>query len=250
MDFFNQGIPLGRWFGIRVLIHWTFLLFVGSRLLNARDDLPYEVIYTVVLFGTVLAHEFGHALSCRAVGGEAHQIILWPLGGIAFVQPPPKPWAWLITTVCGPLVNAILWPTFWAVNHFLLPRLPIDFASTGGQYLLSVCFSMEGINRILLLFNLIPAYPMDGGRILQEILWLTIGYPRSLMIAGMVGTVAGASFVCMGLGLFGFSIPVFDIPLSEKGVVSPTLAIIGVLCAMQSFGIYRRSQEIAGWRKN
>src|SRR5437016_593598 len=102
MNFFNQGIPLGRWFGITVVVHWTFLIYAAMRLFDQRGhNVPLEALYIVLLFGTVLLHEFGHALSCLAVGGQALHIVLWPLGGIAFVQPPPKPWAWLITTVCG-----------------------------------------------------------------------------------------------------------------------------------------------------
>ncbi len=89
---------------------------------------------------------------------------------------------------------------------------------------------------------------MDGGRILQELLWFAVGYGRSLHIAGMVGTVAGGAFVVLGLGLQKISIPYVDFTLG--GQPEPMLIVIGVLCAMQSFGIYRRSQEIQTWRKN
>jgi Zn-dependent protease len=249
MDFFNQGVPLGRWFGITVVIHWTFLLYAGNDIFTRDPRLPlwYSVMYIVLLFGTVLVHEFGHALSCKAIGGEALHIVLWPLGGIAFVRPPAmNPWAWLVTTACGPLVNAILWPTFWAINTYVIA----DMAITSQFHLMLriACGMMEDINRVLLLFNLIPAYPMDGGRLLQEILWIFIGYGRSMMIAGMVGTVAGVGFILLGLGVTSIHIPVLNFSLG--GGVDVMLAVIGLLCAMQSFAIYQRSQEIAGWKKN
>jgi Zn-dependent protease len=248
MDFFNQGIPLGRWFRITVVIHWTFLLYAANELLLTKNDsVGMAALFMGLLFATVLVHEFGHALSCRAVGGEAHQIVLWPLGGIAFVQPPMNPRAWLVTTACGPLVNAVLWPVFWFLFKYLLRAAPPE-PTTLYYGALYVSLYMYNINRMLLLFNLIPAYPMDGGRLLQEVLWLIVGYPRSLKIAGMVGTVAGAGFIVLGLGLYTIRIPVLNFSLG--GDQSTLLAVIGFLCAWQSFGIYRQAGEIQGWQKN
>ncbi|MCL2640283.1 MAG: M50 family metallopeptidase [Phycisphaerales bacterium] len=200
MGFFQQGIPLGRWFGITVVIHWTFLIFAAWRLMGSEGPVMGHAIFMVLLFGVVLLHEFGHALSCKLVGGDAHHIVLWPLGGIAFVQPPMNPWAWLITTACGPLVNAILWPIFWVALHFL-PLLEPHLSPMTYAILDFICVEMIWINSMLLLFNLIPGYPMDGGRILQEILWLVVGYQKSLQVAGMIGTVVGGAFIAVGLGL-------------------------------------------------
>ena len=91
MNFFNQGIPLGRWFGITVVIHWTFIIYAAYLLFagrNPQNPLWPDALFLGLLFATVLIHEFGHALACKAVGGQAYHIVLWPLGGIAFVQPP------------------------------------------------------------------------------------------------------------------------------------------------------------------
>jgi Zn-dependent protease len=251
MNFFEQGIPLGRWFKITVVLHWTFLIYAAFIILPSAQPVASS-IFMALLFATVLLHEFGHAISCQLVGGLALHIVLWPLGGIAFVKPPNNPWAWLITTVCGPLVNAILWPlSYLYLQHGLMPTIQhLHLSDTAAQYLYYVAESMYEINRGLLLFNLIPAYPMDGGRILQEILWLTIGYARSLHIAGMVGTVTGIGFVVLGMGVTSIHIPPpIDFTLGGNGV-DPLFIIIGILCAQMSFGIYRRSQEIATWRKN
>mgnify|MGYP001547362922 CR=1 FL=1 len=254
MNFFNQGIPLGRWFGIAVVIHWTFLIYAFMEISDAKGEMAFSALEMGLLFAVVLLHEFGHALSCKAVGGEADHIVLWPLGGIAFVQPPNNPWAWLFSTVCGPLVNAVLWPVFYLICRnmgiidFSTLRLYMMLHSGSSMYLGMSCFLLWQINRILLLFNLIPAYPMDGGRILQELLWLAIGFRRALMIAGMVGTVAGISFIVLGAGLVSIHIPP-PIDLRLGGEMDMVLLIIGVLCAMQSFGIYQRSRMIESWRK-
>ena len=251
MNFFEQGIPLGRWFKITVVIHWTFIVFAAWQIWDtpAKEQID-AAVHMALLFGTVLLHEFGHALACKAVGGRADHIVLWPLGGIAFVQPPNKVSAWLITTACGPMVNAVLWPAFWLIQHYGLQQLALH-TSISWPMLRTVnhlCADMVVINKLLLLFNLIPAYPMDGGRLLQEILWAFIGYPQSLQIAGMVGTVAGGCFVVLGLGFQSITIPGVDFTLG--GETDPILIVIGILCITQSFGIYRRSQEVRSWRKN
>lgn len=79
---------------------------------------------------------------------------------------------------------------------------------------------------------------------------MIIGYPRSLMIAGMVGTAAGVGFIVLGLGLQQIVIPVINFPLGVKGQVNTMLVVIGLMCAMESFALYRRSLEIKSWRKN
>jgi Zn-dependent protease len=253
MNFFEQGIPLGRWFKITVVIHWLFVIYAGFTIWNAAPgEQLFTAVYMGLLFAVVLMHEFGHALACQAVGGIALHIVLWPLGGIAFVKPPNNVRAWLITTVCGPLVNAVLWPLFWVIYRYGLPALALHVNPEAAwfDWLNTCCYLMVEINRMLLLFNLIPAYPMDGGRILQELLWMAVGYQRSLQIAGMVGTVAGGCFLVIGLGLQEIVIPSLGFSLGERNHQEPLLLMIGAMCIMMSFGIYRRSQEIQTWRKN
>lgn len=250
MNFTNQGIPLGRWFGIHVVISWTFFIAVLWILQDFTHDIELGVLFITLLFGTVLVHEFGHAISCLMIGGDAHLIVLGPLGGVAYVQPPNNARAWLITTLCGPLVNAILWPAFWVASAYGLPALSnvMNPDSQAFWIISNICVIMMLINKGLLLFNLIPAYPMDGGRLLQEILWLTIGYQKSLHIAGMVGTVAGGGFVVLGLGLQKIHIPYVDFTLG--GEFNMFLVFIGLMCVTESFAIYKKSEEIRSWRKN
>src|SRR6516165_8940743 len=151
------SFPLFRVAGIQVYVHWAWLL----------------VAY-LAIFGIVLLHEFGHALACRQVGGEANRIVLWALGGAAFVQPPPRPGAHLWCIAAGPLVNVILVPVtgaaFWFAHRAGLGNEYPDFE----HFLLSIAV----INVFPLIFNLLPIYPLDGGRILQALLWFVIGQAR------------------------------------------------------------------------
>src|SRR5436309_1554677 len=122
------SIWLFRIAGIDVFLHWSWLFFAALRLQSTRSNDPFEFVqyesqvwYAVeylALFGFVLLHEFVHVLACRSVGGMANRIVLWPLGGIAFVDPPARPWAVLWGIAAGPLVNVLLVaPTigFWMV---------------------------------------------------------------------------------------------------------------------------------------
>ncbi len=109
----DGSLPLFRVAGIQVYLHWTWLAVawfeIGTRV-NKYQSMVWNVIEYLTLFGIVLLHEFGHALACRQVGGQANRIMLWPLGGVAFVQPPPRPGALLWSIAAGPLVNVVLVP--------------------------------------------------------------------------------------------------------------------------------------------
>ena len=142
-------------------------------------------------------HEFGHALACRQTGGQADTIVLWPLGGIAFVKPPARPGAYLWSIVAGPLVNVILFPlfTFFAFMATKLHWKTVhpDFY----QFILIVCF----MNAALLFFNLIPVYPLDGGQILRGLLWLKVGPIRSLKAASIIGFGGAILFALLAIAL-------------------------------------------------
>ena len=106
------SVPLGTWFGIRVRMHASMIILIVLTLLFAetRNGMGAwnAVTSMTILFISVLLHEFGHCFGCRMVGGRADDILMWPLGGLAFVDPPKRPWPSFVTTACGPLVNVIL----------------------------------------------------------------------------------------------------------------------------------------------
>ncbi len=105
----KQGsIRLFRIAGIDVYLHWLWFLVAAYEIQDRKGDyssILWNVLEYLALFVIVTMHEFGHALACRQVGGTANQIVLWPLGGVAYVDPPPRPGAMLWSIAAGPLVN-------------------------------------------------------------------------------------------------------------------------------------------------
>jgi Zn-dependent protease len=219
----NYSFPIGVFLGIRVRVHITFIILVAGELLF-RDDRMWTIRWTALLFGSVLLHELGHCLACRRVGGRADDILMWPLGGLAFVDPPKRPWPEFVTVVWGPLVNLIiagacylglwLWlgqnspVTLNPLQRYAAISIPLNFWA----WLIADLFV---VNYILLLFNLaLVFYPFDGGRIVQIILWKFLGYVRSMRIAtsvGMFGAVVAAvlglvwnQFTLVIIAIFGF----------------------------------------------
>ncbi len=187
----SGSIPFFRLFGISVSIHWLWfvLVYIAVHFSQRYTVRTWALFEYLSLFAIVLLHEFGHALACRSVGGRADRIVLWPLGGVAFVQPPPRPGATLWSIAAGPLVNVLLIPVTFGAYAWA--------SSTAGQQLSddAVMFirSVAAINLVLLVFNMLPIYPLDGGQIVQSILWFFIGRSRSLRVCAIVGMVVGAT---------------------------------------------------------
>ena len=180
--------------GISVYVHWSWLL-VAYFELKARagvyDSQVWNVAEYLALFAIVLLHEFGHALACRQVGGRAQEIVLWPLGGIAYVKPPARPGAVLWSIAAGPLVNVALVPLTVGL-YFLAHYQGWVELDTDADHFLRTLASM---NLLLLFFNLLPVYPLDGGQILQALLWFVLGRARSLFVVSAIGLVVGVGFV-------------------------------------------------------
>ncbi len=177
-----------RFSGIQVYVHWSWFIVAWLEISTRRrayESWIWNVVEYVGLFLIVLIHEFGHVLACRQTGGEANEIVLWPLGGIARVKPPPRPDAELWTIAAGPLVNVALWPVLmlatWACAASGLSDQIVDLER--------LLFMLWVINKWLLIFNLLPIYPLDGGQILRSLLWFKIGRARSLLFASVIGMV-------------------------------------------------------------
>ena len=144
-----------------------------------------------------MLHEFGHAFACRQTGGQADRIVLWPLGGVAFVQPPPRAGAYLWSIAAGPLVNAVLFP-FLMFATFVAVRQQWRMTHPD---LLHFIVSVFYVNGALLFFNLLPIYPLDGGQIVRGLLWLRLGPIRSLKIASVIGFVGAVLFAVWAISV-------------------------------------------------
>jgi Zn-dependent protease len=226
MEYATHGsIRLFRFRGIDVWLHWMWFLiaYLWITMANGRYQANYwNVIEYVALFFIVLLHEFGHALACRSVGGHADTIVLWPLGGIAYVAPPARPGAFLWSIFAGPLVNLVLVPVTWGAVG--LARIN-DLGETNPD-LLQFLYSTAIGNTVLLIFNLVPIYPLDGGQILQALLWCGLGRWRSLEVVGFVG------LFCGGL-MFLFSLTLLMLPaIAFAGL---PFAFISIFICMRSW---------------
>jgi Zn-dependent protease len=191
----GSGIRLFRVFGITVFLHWSWFIVAFIQIQRGRggySSITWNVAEYLALFAIVLTHEFGHALACRSVGGQANRILLWPFGGVAFVNPPPRPGAVLWSIAAGPLVNVVLLPITYAVWQANGGHKPDFYGITDIEMFTYMLFE---INAVLLVFNMLPIYPLDGGQILQSLLWFVLGRARSLLVAASIGIVGAIGCV-------------------------------------------------------
>ncbi|MEY2600850.1 MAG: hypothetical protein QOJ36_169 [Verrucomicrobiota bacterium] len=189
----SWSIPIIRIAGIQLRIHITFLLLIAWIALGSVS----AVIFVLLLFLCVVLHEFGHALAAKAYGINTPDITLLPIGGVARLERiPEEPKQELVIAAAGPAVTAIIALCLFVV---IAARGGTDFgASVQSGDLVVDIFK---INVWLLLFNLIPAFPMDGGRVLRALLATRLSYARATQIAATVGQ--GFAFFFGIVGLFG-----------------------------------------------
>src|SRR5208283_485796 len=163
----RQGsFHLFRFGGIDVFLHWSWFVVAVFEINNRAgrySSITWNVLEYLALFFIVLLHEYGHMLACRQVGGRANQIVLWPLGGVAYVDPPPRPGATLWSIAAGPLVNVVLIPILMGTGRmsFLLGWY------TAVPDLRTLIHAVFYIDVGLLIFNILPIYPLDGGQIFR-----------------------------------------------------------------------------------
>jgi Zn-dependent protease len=201
------SFKVGRAFGIDVKVHWTFLLllaFFGFTAYQNSGSFASALVTVgiiVALFVCVLLHEYGHSLVAQRLGIEIGDITLLPIGGLARLKSlPEKPWDEVKIAVAGPLVNVVLAPIFFAVALLLGGTLTTPPDILGGVQSAAQVFVYLGfINVALVVFNLIPAFPMDGGRVLRGLLATRLGPVRATDISSAVGQFFAAAFFLIGL---------------------------------------------------
>ncbi len=204
----KKSLQVGKLAGIPIQIHWTFTLFVGFILYVAvrngfsPSDTLWFLAFVFILFGFVILHELGHAIAAKRFGIDTRDITISPIGGIARLETlPEKAMQELIVAVAGPLVNVVLALFFLFLllphSYQFLPEsermnlldAPVDYL----RYLLL-------INISLVIFNLIPALPMDGGRIFRALLSLMIDRAKATYIASIVAKIIALTF--FGIGIY------------------------------------------------
>jgi Zn-dependent protease len=222
----QNSIRLFSYSGIEVRLHWFWFLAAVYEIQTRAgyySSIGWNILEYLALFLIVTLHEFGHALACRQVGGKANRILLWPFGGVAYVDPPPRPGATLWSIAAGPLVNLTLFPILWiVVRGSRLGGLP---ASQHDLFLLLQMIFY--INFGLLAFNLLPVYPLDGGQILRSLLWFVLGRARSLMLAAVLGL----------LGVTGFAVWAVSKQSMWLGFIA---AYMGINC----WGGFKHAQQL------
>src|SRR5215467_1307194 len=193
-----SAIRLFRVKGIDVFLHWSWLIVAAFEITDRQHAYPsplWNVLEYVAIFVIVLLHEFGHALACRQVGGETKRILIWPLGGVASVSPPQRPGATLWTIAAGPLVNVVLVVVVFATNAAGSSLQFWQAAPNAKEFVDALSIA----NLVLLVFNLLPVYPLDGGQILRSLLWFVMGRAKSLMTASALGFVGVAGVAAISI---------------------------------------------------
>jgi Zn-dependent protease len=199
----RYSLGLGKISGIKIEIHWTFLILLAWIIFsNLRTDVdPEQTIWSLLLvlavFVCVILHELGHALAAKKFDIKTSSITLLPIGGLAQMeQIPEKPKEELIIALAGPAVNLI-------IAVLVYPLTNISSVTEIGQLHLKAESgnffpALMSLNVWLAIFNLIPAFPMDGGRVFRAILSFKLGHGKATQIAASVGQVLGMGFVFFG----------------------------------------------------
>ncbi|RYG21005.1 site-2 protease family protein, partial [bacterium] len=211
--------------GIPVRLHITFLLFLAW--LGSQGGL-HGVALVVALFVCVIMHEFGHALTARRYGIDTRDITLYPIGGVAMLTGRLRPRHELWVALAGPAVNVVL--ALVIAGAMLLTKTPIDRESLQSSFLGNLLFA----NVIMAVFNLIPAFPMDGGRVLRALLARGMPEARATQIAAGVGQT--------------LAIVLFFVGLKESNVVMTLIAFFVFLGAGQESQAEATRSFLAGHR--
>jgi Zn-dependent protease len=191
----GSSLKIASVFGIEVRIHLSFLLVLAFFWIQSGTF--QAVLFVLILFVCVLLHEFGHAFAARAFGIKTRDITLYAIGGVARLNRiPDKPWQELIVAVAGPLVNVVIAAALIFVTHVTAGLQQFDQLESPRIELL---VRVAQANIYLVLFNLIPAFPMDGGRILRALLAMLMPYARATQIAAWIGQGLAVLFAVVGI---------------------------------------------------
>ncbi len=245
----DRGIPLFKIRGIQIKMHYTFpLILVWAALqfglLSGRGlgGAAFGVIVTSILFAIVVLHELGHSFAAQYYGVDVKQIVLLPIGGVAqLARIPEKPSQEFVISIAGPLVNFALAAALAVVglSAGLQLGLPFAFGLPAGVSAGAVFSYIFAANLFLALFNLLPAFPMDGGRVLRSLLAMRLDYAKATSIAVVIG-----QGMALLMGLWGFASGSFFLVLvaffifsaaGQEGRMARMRSVLGDVTVQQAY---------------
>lgn len=205
------SLSLGKYAGIKLFVHWTFPILIiwvflmYSRMGNNFSDGVMGVLFIMVLFICVVLHEFGHALTAKRFHIKTRDITLYPIGGIASLENMPEnPRQELLVALAGPAVNVVIAAILWIYLTLSGSMPDLSTLQTADQMqALPFVFSLLAANVVLVVFNMIPAFPMDGGRVLRALLAFRMNRASATRLAAGIGRIFAIIFVLFGF-LFNF----------------------------------------------
>lgn len=232
-DVLSWSLSLGRWAHVQVRLH-AFFLLLGVFVLHAATvgtwPLWYALSLLAILFVSLLLHEAAHVLAARRCGGRADHVLIWPLGGLYPAEPPADARAEMLVAAAGPLVNLlaaaatlpallILKRSNWQlINPLLAPYLPTDAVLPANN--LAECLALVfWLNWLLFLVNLLPAFPLDGSRILHAAFWHSLGQRSITLAAVLISQLTGILLLAAA----------WLVSASEFAAAWPLLAVLGIV---------------------
>jgi Zn-dependent protease len=242
-----QSLKLGKLFGIDLYIHGTFWLLPLFVLISGMLSgvsvaaLGGELVFIFAIFACVALHEVGHALAARAYGIHTREITLYPVGGVASLERmPEKPGREIAIALAGPAVNVVIAVALFAglVGGVLLDPLSAFAAEPGAVEVFAS--KLMWANVVLAVFNMLPAFPMDGGRVLRAILATRLPRERATAAAVGVGSFVAAGFVIAGMLIPNYSLVAVAIVVYLLGQAE--LAQVRFQTAAREFG-----ERAQGW---
>jgi Zn-dependent protease len=197
----GSSLKIASVFGIELRINLSFLLLLGFFWFRFYQEGGLSgalqgVLYILILFACVTLHEFGHAFAARGFGIKTRDITLYAIGGVARLNRiPEKPWQELVVAVAGPLVNVVIAAALFFVTHI---TAGFDEADLLESPRIDLLYKVAWANLFLVAFNLIPAFPMDGGRVLRALLAMVMPYARATEVAARIGQGLAILFAIFG----------------------------------------------------
>ncbi len=197
-------LHLVRAFGIDIAVHWSFLLLIAWIVYRSATigvgmvATGVAIVFVLTIFACVVLHELGHALTAKAFGIGTRHITILPIGGVAALERiPTQPGQEFLITIAGPAVNVVIAAGLiggvWLLGDLAMPETTYSAAGTG------FFLSLGVVNVALAVFNMLPAFPMDGGRVLRAVLAIWLEYARATAIAAGCGQLMAVAFAAWAL---------------------------------------------------